>query len=82
LCFSPAGKQRADYGVLLIGGLSINLTQPFGGYFSKPSLWRFRMFYQVISNRVSILYPTGGELKFASTGSFSVVESFTPIVTS
>lgn len=64
-----AGEQRADYGEQLIDGLSTKLTQRFGKGFSKPTLWCFRQFYQVFPDRVSILYPTGRELKKQSAGS-------------
>ncbi len=55
------GEERAVYGRQVIEVLSAKLTERFGRGFSAPTLWSFRQFYQVYSDRFKILSPTGRE---------------------
>ncbi|MBN2145622.1 MAG: DUF1016 domain-containing protein, partial [Candidatus Aureabacteria bacterium] len=58
-----AGEIRAEYGQQVVENLSIRLTEKYGKGFSTTNLWYFRQFYQVYSNRIEILHPSGGESK-------------------
>ena len=53
------GMERAEYGKMVVEGLSARLTERYGKGFSSPVLWSFRQFYQVYSNRGVILFPVG-----------------------
>lgn len=56
------GEERAEYGKQVIEKLSEQLTVRYGKGFSSPTLWKFRQFYQVYSNRTpAILSPAGRE---------------------
>lgn len=55
------GDERAEYGKQIIGDLSARLTKRFGKGFSAQTLWSFRQFYQVYSDRFEILFPPGRE---------------------
>ncbi len=60
------GEDRAEYGKQVIEELSKQLTKKYGKGFSAPTLWNFRQFYQVYSNRLQkILSPAGREFKKA-----------------
>ncbi|MCD6526169.1 MAG: DUF1016 family protein [Desulfuromonas sp.] len=56
------GDERAEYGKRVIDGLSAKLSEQFGRGFSSPTLWNYRQFYQVYSDRFEILSPSGREL--------------------
>lgn len=43
--FEPAGEKRAEYGAVLIGRLSLDLTQRFGRGFSSQDIQNMRLFY-------------------------------------
>jgi len=55
------GEERAEYGKKVIEALSARLTERYGKGFSAQTLWKFRLFYQVYSDRISILSPSGRE---------------------
>ncbi len=55
------GEKRADYGKKIIQNLSECLTEQYGKGFSAQTLWKFRLFYQAYSDRISILSPKGIE---------------------
>lgn len=56
------GEERAEYGKRVVEELSARLTERYGRGFSAQTLWKFRLFYQVYSDRISILSPSGREL--------------------
>ncbi len=56
------GAERAEYGKQIVANLSAQLTEKYGRGFSAPTLWNFRLFYQVYSSRIGILSPPGREL--------------------
>lgn len=58
-----SGKKRAEYGKQVLKGLSEQLNKHYGSGFSPQTLWNFRMFYQVYSERIEILSPPGREFK-------------------
>ncbi len=66
------GEKRAMYGKAVIEELSERLTEKYGKGFSAQTLWKFRLFYQAYSERISILSPMGRELldaeKFSPMG--------------
>ena len=43
--FEQAGEKRAEYGAVLIGRLSLDLTQRFGRGFSRQNIQNMRLFY-------------------------------------
>ena len=55
------GEERAEYGKQVIENLAAGLTQLYGRGFSAQTLWSFRQFYEVYSDRGPILFPTGRE---------------------
>jgi hypothetical protein len=63
------GEERAEYGKRVVEELSARLTERYGKGFSAQTLWKFRLFYQVYSDRISILSPSGRE--FGDTGKMS-----------
>ncbi len=65
------GEERAEYGKKTIESLSVNLTERYGKGFSAQTLWKFRLFYQVYSDRIPILSPSGRES--GDTGTISPV---------
>lgn len=56
------GDKRATYGKKVVEALSTRLTERYGQGFSGQTLWKFRLFYQVYSDRFLILSPSGIEL--------------------
>jgi len=60
------GEQRAVYGKQLIENLSIQLNTKYGKGFSAQTLWNFRQFYLVYSDRIKILFPMGREFEDSS----------------
>ena len=56
------GEERAAYGKKVVEDLSARLTERYGKGFSAQTLWKFRLFYQAYSGRLSILSPLGIEL--------------------
>jgi len=74
-----AGEERAEYGKQVIEDLSSRLTVRYGKGFSTQTLWKYRRFYQVYSDRGIILSPPGIESgKSDPAGS----ESFIPPILS
>ena len=73
------GEQRAEYGKQVVEDLSRELNSRYGKGFAPSTLWRFRQFYQVFSDRMEILAPTGREsdltAKLAPTGRESSASS-------
>lgn len=63
------GEERAAYGKKVVEELLVRLTERYGKGFSAQTLWKFRLFYQVYSDRISILSPAGREL--GNTGKMS-----------
>ncbi len=63
------GEKRAAYGKKVVEELSARLTERFGQGFSAQTLWKFRLFYQAYSNRISILSPAG--IEFEDAGKLS-----------
>ena len=57
------GEERAVYGKKVVEDLSARLTERYGKGFSAQTLWKFRLFYQAYSGRLSILSPLGIELE-------------------
>jgi predicted nuclease of restriction endonuclease-like (RecB) superfamily len=57
------GDERAEYGKQVVESLSARLTDKYGRGFSSPTLWNFRLFYQVYASRHVILSPAGRELQ-------------------
>ena len=55
------GEERAEYGKQVIEELSKRLTERYGKGFSAQTLWKYRLFYQVYSDREAILSPSGIE---------------------
>lgn len=55
------GEDRAEYGKQVIENLSRQLTAQYGKGFSTSTLWNYRQFYQVYSDRYEILSPPGRE---------------------
>ena len=55
------GEARAEYGKKVVEELSTRLTERYGKGFSAQTLWKFRLFYQAYSDRVTILSPSGIE---------------------
>lgn len=55
------GEERAEYGKQVIEELSKRLTERYGKGFSSPTLWKYRQFYHVFPDRVTILSPAGTE---------------------
>lgn len=55
------GEERAEYGKKVIEELSSRLTERYGQGFSVQTLWKFRLFYRVYSDRIQILSPSGRE---------------------
>ncbi len=56
------GEKRAEYGKNVVENLSKQLTQKYGRGFAVQTLWNFRKFYLVYSDKSAILSPTGREL--------------------
>jgi hypothetical protein len=57
------GEERAEYGKQVIEELSKRLTERYGKGFSSPTLWKYRQFYHVFRDRVTILSPAGTEFR-------------------
>jgi predicted nuclease of restriction endonuclease-like (RecB) superfamily len=55
------GEGRAEYGKQVVEELSSRLTERYGKGFSAQTLWKFRLFYRVYSDRIQILSPSGRE---------------------
>lgn len=78
------GEERAEYGKQIIEELSKRLTERFGRGFSPPTLWKYRQFFQVYPNRISILSPSGTEFRDSKILSPPGIESgqgFSPLLT-
>ncbi|MHB8369075.1 MAG: DUF1016 N-terminal domain-containing protein [Leptospirales bacterium] len=68
------GEARAQYGDVLVSGLSKRLTEHYGAGFSVANLKNFRQFYLTYSDRaVSIGYPMGSQL--ATSGGLNPISS-------
>lgn len=59
------GEERAAYGKQVVEELSSRLTERFEKGFFAQTLWNFRQFYQVYTDRFEILSPSGRELNFS-----------------
>jgi len=72
------GEKRAEYGKNVVENLSKQLTQKYGRGFAVQTLWNFRQFYLVYSDKSAILSPTGRELsdvdKLSPTGRESTID--------
>jgi predicted nuclease of restriction endonuclease-like (RecB) superfamily len=65
------GEVRAGYGKQVVEDLSKRLTERYGKGYSAQTLWKYRLFYQVYADRISILSPAGTE--FGSSAKLSPV---------